>query len=67
MKAKYELVCHSHQGVVWSYYICKIKKHWWSKWETVMNGDRPQKYDKINNQYVARCYESTRENLPPSR
>ena len=31
-----------------------------------MNGDRPQKYDKINNQYVARCYESkrsTREDL----
>lgn len=54
MKVKHELISYSISGIVWSYYIRKIKKHWWSKWKIVMAGNYPQKYDKINNQYVAR-------------
>ena len=54
MRVKHELVSYSVSGVVWSYYIRKIKKHWWSKWETVMDGRTPQMYDLINGNYVAR-------------
>ena len=54
MKVKHELVSYSAAGVVWSHYIRKIKRHWWSKWEIVMDGSAPQKYDLINGGYVAR-------------
>lgn len=54
MKVKHELISYSVAGVVWSYYIRKIKRHWWNRWEIVMDGNSPQKYDLINGSYVAR-------------
>ena len=53
MKVKHELISYSVAGVVWSYYIRKIKRHWWNRWEIVMDGNSPQKYDLINGSYVA--------------
>ena len=54
MKIKHELISHSVLGVVQSYYIRKIKEHWWNKWKTVMDGSHPQMYDKVNGQFIAR-------------
>ena len=52
MKRKFEKLSFNICGEIYSYYICLIKKHWWSKWTIVMDGSTPMTYDLINNEYI---------------
>jgi len=45
MKIKYEKVYFETLGYICTYYIKKVKKHWWNKWKTVMDRNVPARYD----------------------
>ena len=45
MKIKYEKVYFETLGYICTYYIKKVKNHWWNKWKTVMDRNVPARYD----------------------
>ena len=49
MKVKFEKVSFNICGDVCTYYIKKIKQHWYSRWEIVMDGNVPARYDEKGN------------------
>ena len=54
MKVKHEPCGYIIAGQVVTYYIRKIKKHWWSKWEIIMDGNVPQRYELIDGYYTVK-------------
>ena len=52
MKIKHEEIKVSILGDIYSFYIRKIKKHWWSSWRIVMNGQVPARYQLINREFI---------------
>lgn len=52
MKVKHECIKMSVAGSVIEYYIRYIKKHWWSRWKLVMDGNEPARYEKHGNEYI---------------
>ena len=49
MKAKFERVSFNICGETVDYYIKKVKKHWWSRWRIVMDGNAPMRFDEFGN------------------
>ena len=49
MKAKFEKVTFNICGECVDYYVKWIKKHWWSRWEMVMDGNVPARFDEQRN------------------
>jgi len=48
MRVIHEPWSFSVAGVVHTRYIRKVKRHWWSRWEIVMDGPVPQFYDCVD-------------------
>ena len=49
MKVKFEKMSFNIGGHVWTHYIKKIKRHWWNRWEIVMDGNAPARFDEKGN------------------
>lgn len=49
MKVKFHKVSFNFCGDVYSHYVKLIKKHWWSRWKIVMDGNAPMKFDENGN------------------
>lgn len=52
MKIKHEEIKFLFCGDVHNFYIRKIKKHWWSPWRIVMNGNVPAHYQLVDGEYI---------------
>lgn len=52
MKIKHEEIKILILGDIYSFYIRRIKKHWWSPWIIVMDGQVPARYQLINGEFI---------------
>lgn len=52
MKVKHEEIKFMICGDVHSFYIRKIKKHWWSPWRIVMDGLAPAQYHLVDGEFI---------------
>lgn len=52
MKEKFEKISFIICGDVHTHYIKLIKKHWWSPWRVVMDGNIPMRFDEHGNVIV---------------
>ena len=52
MKEKFEKISFNIFGGHCTYYVKLIKKHWWSSWRVVMDGNVPMRFDEHGNVVV---------------
>lgn len=52
MKVKHEEIKFLCGDDIFSFYIRKIKRHWWSPWRIVMDGQAPAQYHLVNGEYI---------------
>lgn len=52
MKIKHEQFKYIFGGDVHTLYIRKIKRHWWSPWRIVMDGQVPAIYHLVDGEFI---------------